>query len=166
MLDPDGRVATGEDESQLVVAHGLWILRTGRGVGPQPVGRDLLGELAPSPVPADDVDGPVPRGGDDPAGRVVRDAIPRPATHGGHEGVLNRVLGERDVTEDAGQGRHRLPVGLAERSLDVVHPPVPQGPAWTRPVARNGRTSIAWLMASTTFSAHASASSRSSALMM
>jgi hypothetical protein len=64
VFDTDGRVATGEDESQLVVLHGLWILGVGGGLGTQLIGRDLLGELASSPASPDDVDGPVPRGGD------------------------------------------------------------------------------------------------------
>ena len=135
VLDPDGRVATGEDEPQLVVVHGLWILRACSGVGPQPIGRDLLGELASSVASTDDVDGPVSRGGDDPAGGVVRDAIARPPIHGGHEGVLDRVLGEREVTEEAGQSGHGLAVGLAERPLDIVHPTSPSvaGPGLEAP---------------------------------
>ena len=53
------------------------------------------------------------------------------------------------------------------RSTSSIHR-LPQWPgaSWRRPVARKGRTSMSWLIASTTFSAHASASSRLSALMM
>ena len=88
--------------------------------------------------------------------------------YGGRKGVLNRVLGERDVTEQADQRRDGLAMRLAERALDVVHRPPPQWPgaSWRRPVALKGRTSMSWLIASTTFSAHASASSRLSALRM
>jgi hypothetical protein len=121
MLDADGWVAAGEDEAQLVVVHELWILPTRDGFGAHPVGRDLLGELASSPAPADEVDGAVPCGGDDPPDRVVRDAVARPPIYGGQEGVLHGVLGEGDVAEDPGQSGHGLAVGLAERPLDVVH---------------------------------------------
>ena len=138
--------------------HGLWILGAGVWLSAQPIGRDLLGELASSPAAPGDVDGPVPRGGDDPAGWVVRDAVRRPPMYGGREGVLDRVLGERDVTEQADQRRDGRAVRLAERALDVVHPCARQwGASWRRPVARKGRTSMSWLIASTTFSAHASA---------
>jgi hypothetical protein len=126
MLDADGWVAAGEDEAQLVVVHELSVLGTGSGFCAKLVGRDLLGEFASSPAAADDVDSAVPRSGDDPPGWVVRDAIARPAMHGGHEGVLHCVLGEGDVTEEPCQSCHGLAVGLAERALDVVHPPVPQ----------------------------------------
>jgi hypothetical protein len=149
----------GEDESQLVVVHGLWILGARGGLSAQPICRDLLGELASSSAAPDGVDCPVPSGGDDPADRLVRDAVRRPPLYGGREGVLDRVLGERDVTEQADQRRDGRAVRLAECAFDVVHPPLPQwaGASWRRPVARKGRTSMSWLIASTTFSAHASA---------
>jgi hypothetical protein len=78
-------------------------------------------------------------------------------------------LGKRDIAEDADQRCHRLAVHLTEHMLNAGPPALGsdgRGHAWTRPVARNGRTSIAWLAASATFPAHASAASRSSASMM
>src|SRR5215207_8696383 len=102
----------------------------------------------------------------DPSGRVGRDARAAPPIAGHGERVLDGVFGERDVAEDPNQRCHRLAVHVAEHALNFRLHGDSVGHALTRPVARNGRTSIGWLMASTTLLAQANAASRSSALMM
>jgi len=82
---------------------------------------------------------------------------------------VDGVFGERDIAEDAYQSCHRLAVHLTDHAFNICCFPVggdDRGHASTRPVARNGRTSIGWLVASTTLLAQASAASMSSALMM
>src|SRR5438067_5259090 len=70
--------------------------------------------LAPEPV-----DAPIAGRGDDPAGRARRNPRLRPALEGSEEGLLDRFLGDVDVTEEADQGRDRPPGLFTERSLDV-----------------------------------------------
>jgi hypothetical protein len=65
------------------------------------------------------VDRAVARGGDDPSGRARRDPAARPPPEGLDEGVLDRLLGDVDVTESADQDSNRPPVFLTEDSLDV-----------------------------------------------
>jgi hypothetical protein len=75
------------------------------------------GRLAPQPV-----DGPVTRGGDDPAGRAGRQARFRPPPGGFGERVLHGVFGRVDVTENPGQHGHRPAVLGPEDPLDVGPP--------------------------------------------
>ena len=70
-------------------------------------------------LPAQPVDRPVAGGGDDPAGRARRQAGRRPALHGRGERVLDRLLGDVDVAEDADQDGHRAAVLRAEDPLDL-----------------------------------------------
>src|SRR5216683_899956 len=56
--------------------------------------------------------------GDDPAARVGRHPRGRPALRGHREGLLDRLLGEVDVAEEAGQGGHRTPRALPVGPLD------------------------------------------------
>jgi hypothetical protein len=109
------RVRAGEDQPQAVVAHRPLLLRLvadmrehGRGV---PVG---AGRLA-----AEAVDRAAPRGEDDPALRTGREPGPRPALHGDGERVLDRLLGDVDVAEDADEDGHRAAVLGAEDTLDL-----------------------------------------------
>ena len=53
-----------------------------------------------------------------PAG-TRRDAVDRPALQGGRERLLDRFLGDVDVTEDADQDGHGAPVLGAEGMFDV-----------------------------------------------
>jgi hypothetical protein len=110
-------MAAREDKPQLIVGRFR--------LGTQPVGRDGLGQLASAPVPPYDVDGTVPRGRHDPARWIVRNTVTRPPIHRRHKGILYGVLGQADVTEQPDQRTHSRTVGLAERPLDVVHPPPP-----------------------------------------
>ena len=90
----------------------------------------LAGCLTPQAV-----DGAVAGGGDDPSGRARRDPAVRPAPEGLDEGVLDRLLGDVDVTESADQDSNRPPVFLTEDSLDVCGVQS-SASSW------NGRTSI------------------------
>ena len=93
------RVAAGEDQSQLVVAHRSRLLLRLVGVVQQQGLRvpGLAGGLA-----ADPVDRAVAGGGDDPGARVGREHVP--ALHRHRERVLHGLLGEPDVAEEACQG--------------------------------------------------------------
>src|SRR5439155_16768580 len=55
-------------------------------------------------LPAQPVDGPVAGRGGDPGARVGRQAGGRPPLEGHGEGVLDRLFGDVDVTEEADQG--------------------------------------------------------------
>ncbi len=66
------------------------------------------------------VDRPAARGGDDPAGRARRQAVGRPPLDGRDEGVRDRVLGDAEVAEDAGEDRDRAAVLGAEHALDLL----------------------------------------------
>ena len=68
---------------------------------------------------AEPVDGAVARGGDDPARRARGEPARRPALDRGDEGVLDRLLGEVDVAEDADQDGDRAAVFLAEDTFDL-----------------------------------------------
>jgi hypothetical protein len=61
------------------------------------------------PVSPQPVDRPVPRRRHDPRPRVVGNSVGRPAAQRGQVRILNRVLGESDVAEDAGKQRDGTP---------------------------------------------------------
>jgi len=67
----------------------------------------LLVPLVAAPLAPEAVDRPPPRDGHDPAAGVRRRTVDRPPLDGEDEGVLDRLLGQRDVAEDADQGRDR-----------------------------------------------------------
>jgi hypothetical protein len=113
--DGERRVAAREHHAQPVVGHGSLLHRFG--VGMQQ--RGLRVAVGPGDFPAQPVDGPVPGGGDDPAGRAGRDALGRPALDGGEEGILHRLLGGADVAEEAGEHGDGPAVLLAEDALDL-----------------------------------------------
>src|SRR6266508_2536660 len=160
-------MAAGEDESELVVAHrpALFpVVATSARCACDC--SELFMEL-PAPCRAAHlIDCAVSCGRNDPPRRVGRDAVAPPPVTCHDERVLDRVFGERDVAEDAVQRCHRLAVHLTKHALNFPVGGDSSGHAFTRPVARNGRTSIGWLVASTTLRAQVSAASRSSALMM
>ena len=165
-----GVMAAGEYESELVVAHGSFLFE-GVSIGIGGLGRvdgELLMELAAPRRATEGVDGPVAGGRDDPARRLGRDTVAPPPVARHDEGVLDRVFGKGDITEDTDQGRHRLAVDVPKDTLDVACFPIGDDPGHTltRPVARKGRTSIEWLTALATLPAQSRAASRSAALMM
>jgi len=108
-------VAACEDQAQAVVAHGALLGRFVAGVEQQGLGVPIVaGRLA-----AQTVDRPVAGGGDDPPRRARWKSGRRPPPQGRGERVLDRLLGEVDVTEDADQDGHRAAVLGAEHTLDI-----------------------------------------------
>jgi hypothetical protein len=104
-LGRERRVAAGEEQPQPVVRQ--------RAVGQVVVGLsrhqqlELLQLLLVAALPAQAVDRAVAGGAHDPGAGVVRQPVARPALERHHEGLLDRLLGEVEVGEDADQGRHR-----------------------------------------------------------
>src|SRR5204862_2245699 len=85
----------------------------------------LLGALADQPkefaasrFATKVIDGSISSGRRDPATRVRGEALDGPLPEGEGECLLDRVLGEVDVTEDAYQGGHRPTGLLAEDAPD------------------------------------------------
>jgi hypothetical protein len=141
------RVAAGEDQPQPLVAHRPLLDRLvagvqERGLGVPVVARGLAAEPAIAAL----------RGRDDPAGRARRHAGLRPALQRPRERVLNRLLGDVDVTEHAHEHGDRATVLLAEDTLDLL-----LHQSW------NGRTSTGSVVASASRRPHSSAASRSGA---
>jgi hypothetical protein len=121
-LHGERRVTAGEDQAQAVVGDGA-LLRAPDVVlvavelhEPVEDGQAVLqGALA-----AQAIDCLAPGGRRDPGSGVVRLAVARPRGQRDGEGVLERVLGELEVTaEMADQRRQDAPGLLAERSLDA-----------------------------------------------
>src|SRR6185312_4918132 len=72
-------------------------------------------------LPADAVDRRVPGRRDDPRTRVARHPVARPALGRPDEGVLHRVLGEVEVTEDAAEDRDRAGTLVAVGAGDLLY---------------------------------------------
>jgi hypothetical protein len=115
------RVATGEDETKPVILHGLHLLGHGRIVVAGGEHRHLAEQFPSARLAAQAVDGAVAGGRRDPPARVGRQTLARPLVQGDGEGLLHRILGDVDVTEDTDQGSHRsarlLPEDLADGGL-------------------------------------------------
>jgi hypothetical protein len=181
------RMATGEDQPQPIIrdrAHAGFSFDDRVGVDCLELGLDgrfaleellLLGERPPTPDP---VDRPVPGGRRDPCPGVVGYAASRPRLERGEEGLLDRLLGEIEVTQDADQGCDRPALLLAEDAVDdgvrigcLGHAPgrQPLAPAAAGStaspddVSQTGRTSIEPSRAPGIFAASSIASSRSRA---
>ena len=115
----EGRVAAGEDQPQAVVGellalHGLLLC-----LRPQPLeaGEDLGLHLERA-LAAQPVDRAVAGDPGDPGARVVGQPVARPSFERNHEGVLNRLLGEVEVAEDADQARDRPPRLASEQAVE------------------------------------------------
>jgi hypothetical protein len=122
-----GRVAAREDQPESVVhdrAHGIgaveFCVRIDRRelFLDQALPAEELRLLRKHPSPPEAVDRPVPRRRRDPGAGVVRDPPFGPRLEGRDEGILDRFLGEVEVTEHADQGGHRPPLLLAEQAVD------------------------------------------------
>src|SRR6185436_9865075 len=99
------RMAAGEDEAQAVVLealvlclHGLTRLRV------EPLG-ELVRRGVEARPPADTIDRLEAARGHQPCARVLRDALPLPLLDGRGEGLVERLLGEVEVAEQADEGR-------------------------------------------------------------
>ena len=109
------RVTAGEDQPQTIVLHRALLDRLlgcmqERRLGVAIIARGLAAQA---------VDRSIPSGGDDPARRRRRQSAVRPPRHRDRERLLDRVLGDVEIPEDAGQDGHRPPVLLAEDKLDL-----------------------------------------------
>jgi hypothetical protein len=114
-------MAAGEDQPQAVVSDQWRVLWQGILLGGRWLERLelllLLGAAALAPEPVDCL---VARGGRDPGARVVRDAALGPDLQGDDEGLLDRVLGEVEVAENADQRGDRPSRLVAEQAIDQL----------------------------------------------
>jgi hypothetical protein len=72
-------------------------------------------------LPAQPVDRRVPRSRDDPSAGIGGNAVAGPSLRRPDEGVLNRVLGEIEVTEDAAEDRDRAGALVAVYTSQLVY---------------------------------------------
>ena len=156
------RVAAGEDQPEPVVGHGSDLLGF---VGFVHGAAASAWRSSRVDSAAEPVDRPVAGGGDDPAGGAGRQAVGRPPLEGDDERLLDRLLGDVDVAEEADQGGDRSAGLAAEDPLDLggVHGRRSSGrlgSSW------NGRTSTGpWQAAAGLGRPSSRAASRSGALM-
>jgi hypothetical protein len=109
------RMAAGEEQPQPVVRQRR--LDGGFGwTGHQSL--ELAELLLVAALAAKTVDRAVARRAHDPGAGVVREAVARPALERRHKRLLDRVLGEVEVAEDADQGGDRTSRLAPERALD------------------------------------------------
>jgi hypothetical protein len=88
-----------------------------RGWGKRPELILLLGQPALPPEPVDRL---VAGGGGDPGPRVVRDPALGPHLHRDDEGLLDRLLSQVEVAEDADQGGDRPARLVPEEAIDQL----------------------------------------------
>ena len=121
-------------------------------------------EFAPTRLATEVIDGPISSGRRDPATGVRRQTVGRPLSQSEGEGLLDRILGQIDVAEDADQGGDRPTGLLTEDPADqrVIDDRQDQPPA----VSAKGHTSIGDEISLVTFVAQPRAASRSAASMM
>jgi hypothetical protein len=108
-------MAAGEDERQAVVGDGGHVLLL---FGQRLEAAEELGLALEDAVSPDAIDGTIASGRDDPGAGRARHAVARPALESRGERVLNRVLGEFEVTEGASEDRDRTSPFLAEDLFD------------------------------------------------
>src|SRR5258708_3780377 len=89
--------------------------------------RDLV---AVTPVPPKDVDGTAPRGSHEPRARSVRDAFEWPFFERCDQAVLNDLLSEIEISDEADEGSGQASGFLAE---DGAHPLPCQSPCFLPP---------------------------------
>ena len=145
-------MAAGEHQTQRVIAHlRLLLVRHG--------GEGDRGRLAvrPAGLASQPIEGAMPGGGDEPASRRRGNPRARPLFGGDGKGFLNRLLGERQITEEARQDGDRATVFAARYLFN-------RRVQWG--CSMKGRTSMGQVVAAADLRAHASAASRSAALIM
>ncbi len=79
-----------------------------------------LGSSCHRSLAAEPVDRPVSGGHDEPARRIVRHAVPRPALHGDRKRLLDGFLGAIEVAEEADHCGEDPPPLPAEDVLDQL----------------------------------------------
>src|ERR1700674_3985782 len=160
--DGERRVATGEDQAQPVIAHDALLGRFALGMQQDGLGVTVLAGR----LPAKAIDRPVAGGGDDPARRTGRQSTGWPSLHRRREGVLDRLLGNVDVAEDANQHGHRASVLFTEYTFNLRGRKGLPASDQSSLSSWNGRTSIGRVTARASLRPQSSAASRSGALMM
>src|SRR5262249_38099378 len=160
--DGQGRVTAGEDQAQPVIAHRADLVRLVAGEEQGGLQAAVLAER----LPAESIDRPVAGGREDPARRTRRQPGRRPAVRRHGERVLDRVLGDVDVTEDADQDGHGATVLLTEDPADLGGGQVRHARDQLPTRSRNGRTSIGSVVARASRRPHSRAASRSVAWMI
>ena len=118
-------MAAREDQAQAVVAdrHLVGLVTHRRVDGGElclddRVASQLIG-LVPEPTSsAQSIDGAIAGGGRDPRARIGRDAPIRPDLERGDERVLDGLLGQIEIAEDADERRDRPSLLFAEEAID------------------------------------------------
>jgi hypothetical protein len=107
IIGREGRVATGEDQAEAIVLHrpGLLSRRLVGGFA------RLACEFVPPRLASEVIDRAISSRRRDPAPGIRRQTVGRPFPQSEGEGLLDRILSEVDVAEDADQGGDR-PTGL------------------------------------------------------
>ena len=99
-LGSERRVTAREDECEPVVGDRAHVVLLGR---KRLQAREQLGLARERLLAAEPVDRPVPGRGDDPRAGIRRRPVAGPAFERDREGILHRVLGAIEITEDAGE---------------------------------------------------------------
>src|SRR5581483_7315108 len=152
-LEAERGVTAREHEAQALVGDGGVVHRLGL------LEREQLRLPSQRAVAADAVDRAVSRSRHEPAGGVRRRPVPRPPLERDRDRVLEGVLGEVEVAEDADQGGEDASVLLAEELLERRYAPTSAVRMTT------GRTSMWPNRADGIFAAHSIASSSVSTSM-
>ena len=118
-----GRMAAREHQPQPIVLDFVRIPRRRvAGLGGEPLGELALRRIEPRP-PAQHVDGLEAAGGDEPCARVGGLPVAGPSLGRRGERVVQRLLGEIEVAEQADQrGEHAARVGAVDRFDSLAHP--------------------------------------------
>ena len=115
-LRRERRVAAREDQLEPLVGNDS-LLVVGELLGP----REQLRLACQRLLAADPVDRRVPGRRHDPGAGIARRSVARPAFGRADEGVLHRVLGEVEVTEDAAEDRDRACPLVAVGAGELVY---------------------------------------------
>ena len=118
-------------------------------------GREQLGLPRQDAIAANPVDRAIARRRDEPAGRIARPAVARPPLERRRDCVLESVLGQLEIAEDADQGGEDAAALLAEDAGELVYAPAPD-------MSITGLTSIEPSFADGILAAQSSASSSAS----
>ena len=113
-------MAAGEDQPQHVVVEHASVASPGAECVELELMQQLLLLAAKGDVAADAVDRLVAPDIDQPGARIVRQFALRPALQRDRKGVLQHVLGQIEIADEADQRGHRPPRLVAEDFFDVA----------------------------------------------
>ena len=117
-LGGERRVTAGEDQPQPLVGHRALLAVAHLGLDCRRQGPVLAGDK--TRLPSQSIDRLVPRGAVEPRARVRRRAR-RPLGDGGGERVLQRLLGDVEVTDGADEPREQAPPLRAAQAIELAH---------------------------------------------